>query len=117
MSNTPKKEILSVSDALILWKLHERLESIQRDIDYYEKTAFKSAVERYFDSPSDEDDKYAHRYAKQEVLGIKISTALSKILMDYLATISAADLRAKVVGKGNNPWLCEIQQTPEEPLD
>jgi hypothetical protein len=63
--------------------------------------------------------KYANKYAKQEVLGIKISTALSKILMDYLrATISAADrLRAKVVGKGNNPWLCEIEQAPEEPLD
>jgi hypothetical protein len=117
MSNKLRKEIVSIEDAAILWKLHERLESLQRDIDYNEKTSFPSAVDRYFDAPSYEEDKYAHRYAKTDISHVKIGTALNKILMEYIGSLSAADFKAKVVGKGN-PWAVEIQESPkvEEPL-
>lgn len=108
--------MLSIGDAAILWKLQERLESLQRDIEYNEKTAFQSAVDRYFECAPYEEDKYAHRYAKNDIIHVKIGTALNRLLMDYIGTLSAADFRAKVVGKGN-PWFCEIKEAPkEEPL-
>jgi hypothetical protein len=113
MSNTPKKEILSIGDATISKAIYERISSLENEIEYGSTKKTEYEAKRYFKALED-GDEYAIKYASEDLLSIKVRTAVNKWLLEQLSTLSASELRRIVSGR---PWLCEVEQPQEEPLD